>query len=55
MVVVVVVVVFVAVLGFYVPQTAKIMRCIGLKSRPNDWRSPRSNPRTLVYKLLVAR
>ena len=35
----------VAVLGFYVPPTAKVIRRrdLGLKSHPKDWRSPGSN------------
>ena len=39
-------------LGFYVPQTAKVIRSrgLGLKSHPKDWRNPGSNSRPLVYK-----
>ena len=46
------VVVVVVVLGFYVPPTAKVIwrRDLGLKSHPNDWRSPGSNSGPLVYK-----
>ena len=42
----------VVVLGFYVPQTAKVIQRqnLGLKSHPKDWRSPGSNTRALVYK-----
>ena len=43
---------FVVVLGLYVPPTAKVIRRrgLGLKSHPQDWRSPESNSRPLVYK-----
>ena len=45
-------VVVVVVLEFYVPPTAKVIRRrdLGLKSHPEDWRSPGSNSRSLVYK-----
>ena len=43
---------YVVVLGFYVPPTAKVIwrRDLGLKSHPKDWRSPGSNSGPLVYK-----
>ena len=46
-------VVVVVVLGFDVSPTAEVMRRRGLdlKSLPNDWRSPVSNSRPLVYKV----
>ena len=44
-----IIVVVVVVLGFYVSQTAKVIRRrdLGLKSHPKDWRSPGSNSRPL--------
>ena len=44
--------VVVVVLGLYVPPTAKVIRRrdLGFKSHPQDWRSPESNSRPLVYK-----
>ena len=44
--------VVVVVLGLYVPPTAKVIRRreLGLNSHPQDWRSPESNSRSMVYK-----
>ena len=44
-------------LGFYIPPTAKVIqrRDHGLKSHQEDWRSPGSNSRPLVYKSTFTR